>query len=218
MGNSAVFDILQRVMTSVGFDLDLTLADTRSGIAAVYDEVSARVGVPIDSGAVVTRLGPPLETELANWFPAEEIPAVVALFREIYPRVAVPMTTSMAGAREAIAAVRARGGRVIVVTGKNVHDAVRTVNSLGFEVDEVVGSLFGAAKGTALARFGAAAYVGDHVADIEAARAGGAVSVTVATGPYTVEELRDHGADVALGDLTEFAAWFAGWRPHDELV
>ncbi|MBN6056179.1 HAD family hydrolase [Nonomuraea sp. RK-328] len=205
-------------MTSVGFDLDLTLADTRSGIAAVFDELSARLGVAIDSGAIISRLGPPLEMELANWFPAEEIPSVATLFREIYPGVAVPMTTSMAGAREAIAAVRARGSRVVVVTGKNVHDAVRTLDSLGLEVDEVVGSLFGAAKGTALARFGAAAYVGDHVADIEAARAGGAVSVTVATGPYTAEELRDHGADVALEDLTEFAAWFTGWHPHDELV
>lgn len=94
-----------------------------------------------------------------------------------------------------------------------MRDAASTVELLGFEVDEVVGSLFGAAKGSALARFGAAAYVGDHVADIEAARAGGAVSVTVATGPYTVEELRDHGTDVALGDLTEFAAWYSGWWP-----
>ncbi|MFI6500141.1 HAD family hydrolase [Nonomuraea typhae] len=198
--------------TSVGFDLDMTLADTRSGIAAVYDELSRLLDVEIDSRAVVSRLGPPLELELANWLPEEEIPAAVTLFRKIYPELAVPATTAMDGAHDAIAAVRRGGGRVIVVTGKNVHDARRTVSWLGLEVDEVVGSVFGAAKGSALASFGAAAYVGDHVADIEAARAGGAFSVTVATGPYTVGELRDHGADVALGDLTEFATWFGDWR------
>ncbi|MEU1388744.1 MULTISPECIES: haloacid dehalogenase-like hydrolase [unclassified Nonomuraea] len=203
--------------TSVGFDLDMTLADTRSGIAAVYDELSSRLGVHIDSGEIVTRLGPPLEYELANWMPPEAIPTAAELFREIYPAVGVPVHTAMAGAYEAIAAVRARGGRVIVVTGKNPRDAAGTVELLGLAVDEVVGSVFGAAKGTALARFGAAAYVGDHVADIEAARAGGAMSVTVATGPYTVGELREHGADVALADLTEFADWFAGWRARDEL-
>ncbi len=197
----------------MGFDLDMTLADTRSGIAAVFDEVSARLGVLIDSAAVISRLGPPLEIELANWLPAEAVPAAATLFRELYPAVAVPVHTAMAGALEALGAVRAAGGRVIVVTGKNVRDATSTIRMLGFEVDEIVGSVFGAAKGTALARFGAAAYVGDHVADIQAARAGGAVSVTVATGPYTVEELRDHGADVALGDLTEFAGWYSGWRP-----
>ncbi|WP_226900025.1 HAD family hydrolase [Nonomuraea phyllanthi] len=203
--------------TSVGFDLDMTLADTRAGIAAVYDELSVRLGVPIDSAAVVSRLGPPLEMELANWLPPEEVLAAADLYREIYPELGVPVHTAMAGAYEAIEAVRARGGRVIVVTGKNLRDALGTVKVLGLAVDEVVGSVFGAAKGSALARFGAAAYVGDHVADIEAARAGGAVSVTVATGPYTAGELREHGADVALSDLTEFAAWFAGWRKHDEV-
>ncbi|WP_346433853.1 HAD family hydrolase [Nonomuraea composti] len=203
--------------TSVGFDLDMTLADTRAGIAAVYDELAVRLGVPFDSAAIVRRLGPPLEAELANWLPAEEVPAAADLYREIYPEMGVPVHTAMPGAHEAIEAVRRAGGGVIVVTGKNVRDAKGTVKTLGLDVDEVVGSVFGPDKGSALARFGAAAYVGDHVADIQAARAGGAVSVTVATGPYTVGELRDHGADVALGDLTEFAAWFAGWRPHDAL-
>ncbi|MFI6295772.1 HAD family hydrolase [Nonomuraea sp. NPDC050790] len=196
----------------VGFDLDMTLADTRSGIAAVYDELARRLDIVIDSQAIIARLGPPLELEMANWVPAERVPAAVTLFRSIYPDLAVPATTAMAGAHEAVDAVRTAGGRVIVVTGKNVHDARRTVSWLGLKVDEVVGSVFGAAKGTALTSFGAAAYVGDHVADIEAARAGGAFSVTVATGPYTVGELRDHGADVALGDLTEFATWFGDWR------
>ncbi|MFI6602280.1 HAD family hydrolase [Nonomuraea sp. NPDC050536] len=198
--------------TAMGFDLDMTLADTRSGIAAVYDQLAARLGIFIDSAAIITRLGPPLERELANWVPAEEVPAAVEIFRQIYPDVGVPAHTAMAGAHEAVEAVKAGGGRVIVVTGKNVRDATATVKLLGFAVDEVVGSVFGADKGSALARFGAAAYVGDHVADIEAARAGGAVSVTVATGPYTVGELRDHGADVALSDLTEFSTWFADWR------
>lgn len=195
----------------------MTLADTRSGIAAVYDELSARLGVLMDSKAIITRLGPPLEQELANWLPPEAIPEAVLLFRELYPELGVPVHTAMAGATEAIEAVRAQGGRIIVVTGKNLRDATSTVEMLGLAVDEVVGAVFGAAKGSALARFGAAAYVGDHVADIEAARAGGAVSVTVATGPYTLGELRDHGADVALGDLTEFADWFAGWRSAGQL-
>ncbi|MEV0417635.1 HAD family hydrolase [Streptosporangium canum] len=205
-------------MSSVGFDLDMTLADTRAGIAAVYDELALRMGVFIDSAAVVARLGPPLEWELANWLPPEEIPAAVAVFRSLYPSMAVPVTTLMPGAREAVEAVRRAGGRVIVVTGKNTLDATRTVGFLGLDVDEIAGSVFGPAKGPALATFGAAAYVGDHVADIEAARAGGAASVAVATGLYPAGELHDHGADVVLGDLTEFAEWFDGWRTPAALV
>ncbi|GAA5073079.1 phosphoglycolate phosphatase [Thermocatellispora tengchongensis] len=199
-------------MHAVGFDLDLTLADTRAGIAAVYEALAARLGVPIDVETVVSRLGPPLEQELAHWLPPEDIPAAADLYRELYAGIAVPATTVMPGAHEAIDAVRGAGGGVIVVTGKNTRDAWRTVRALGLNVDEVAGSVFGAGKGTALASFGAAAYVGDHVADIAAARAGGSVSVTVATGPYTAGELREHGADVVLADLTEFGGWFRTWR------
>lgn len=199
------------MVCSVGFDLDLTLADTRAGIAAVYDEVASRLGVPIDSAEVVSRLGPPLEQELALWLPEEDVPAAAALYRSLYAEIAVPRTTLMAGAAEAVAVVRRHGGRVIVVTGKNGVSARETVDFLRLDVDEVVGSVFGAAKGVAIQQFGAAAYVGDHVADIAAARAGGALSVTVTTGAYPSEAMHAHGADVILRDLTEFASWFSVW-------
>lgn len=45
--------------------------------------------------------------------------------------------------------------------------------------------------------------VGDTLRDIAAARAIGARAVAVATGPYSVEELRNGGADVVLVDLTD---------------
>ncbi|WP_305071781.1 HAD family hydrolase [Microtetraspora niveoalba] len=195
----------------MGFDLDLTLADTRAAIAAVYEAMLPRLAYPIDVDVVVSRLGPPLEVELAHWMPEEEVPAAVALYRELYPAIALPATGIMPGAREALAAVRDAGGRIIVVTGKNALHARHTVEALGFEVDEIVGSVFGADKGQALASFGAGAYVGDHVADIEAARAGGATSVAVATGSFTADQLIDHGADVVLEDLTHFAGWFDSW-------
>jgi phosphoglycolate phosphatase len=197
---------------TVGFDLDLTLADTRSGIAAVYDALSAESGVFIDSALVVTRLGPPLETELANWFPAGQVPAMVGRFRELYPDLAVPATRPMAGAAAAVAAVREQRGRTVVVTAKNQRDAERTVRFLGLPVDHVVGSLWAAAKGRALKEHGAVTYVGDHTGDIDAARAASAISVGVATGPFDLAALRDYGADVVLPDLNAFPDWLADHR------
>ena len=191
-------------MIAVGFDLDLTLADTREGIAATFAALSERTGVPIDTAAVISRLGPPLETELANWFPAEDVPAVAEVYRGFYGDIAVPATVPMPGAVEAVEAVRARGGRVIVVTAKSQRLAESTVRALGMDVDEVAGSLFSAAKGTALVRFGATVYVGDHVADVDAARAAGARSVAVATGPYDSAALLAYGADIVLPDLRVF--------------
>jgi phosphoglycolate phosphatase len=189
---------------AVGFDLDLTLADTREGIAATFAALSERTGVPIDTAAVVSRLGPPLETELANWFPAEDVPAVAEVYRGFYGDIAVPATVPMPGAVEAVEAVKARGGRVIVVTAKSQRHAEATVRALGLDVDDVAGSLFSAAKGTALVRFGATVYVGDHVADVDAARAAGARSVAVATGPFDSAALSAYGADIVLPDLRVF--------------
>ncbi|WP_329243578.1 HAD hydrolase-like protein [Actinoallomurus sp. NBC_01490] len=191
-------------MISVGFDLDLTLADTRKGIAAAFVALSERTGVPIDTAAVVSRLGPPLEMELANWFPAERVDEMATIYRGFYGEIAVPATVTMPGAAEAVDAVKACGGRVIVVTAKNQVHAEETVRALGLKVDEVAGGLFSTAKGTALSRFGATAYVGDHVADVDAARAAGARSVAVATGPYDAEALLAYGADIVLPDLRVF--------------
>jgi phosphoglycolate phosphatase len=191
-------------MITVGFDLDLTLADTRDGIAAAFDRLSAETGVAIDSTVIVSRLGPPLETELAYWFPAADVPVMAARYREFYGEVAVPATVPMPGAAAAVEAVRARGGRVLVVTAKNQRDAEATVRFLGLDVAHVVGALFGPAKGAALREHGAAAYVGDHVADIDAARAAEVRSVGVATGSFGEEELLAYGADIVLPDLWVF--------------
>ena len=197
---------------ALGFDLDLTLADTRAGISAVYAAISAETGVPIDTDVVVGRLGPPLEEELAYWFPPERVPAMTERYREMYPGVAVPVTEPMPGAAAAVDAVRAAGGRVIIVSGKNHADTERTVRHLGLEADAVVGGLFGADKGTVLREHGAHAYIGDHKGDVDAARAASAVAVGVATGAFDSAALTAYGADVVLPDLLAFPEWLAGFR------
>lgn len=192
---------------TVGFDLDMTLIDSRPGIKAAYQALSAETGTFIDADAAVTRLGPPLDVELANWFPEAEIPAMADRYREIYPTYAIEPTPAMPGAREAIEAVRALGGRAIVVTAKHEPNAKLHLEHLGIEPDAVIGWLWAEAKAGALREHGAQIYVGDHVGDVRGARAAGALAVTVPTGPCAEPELREAGADVVLADLTELPAW-----------
>ncbi|MBP2052579.1 phosphoglycolate phosphatase [Streptomyces griseochromogenes] len=197
---------------TIGFDLDMTLIDSRPGIHACYLALAERTGTYIDADLAVTRLGPPLAEELVNWFPAERIPAMADLYREMYPSIAVAATPAMAGAREAIEAVRAAGGRTMVVTAKYEPNAKLHLAHLGLEPDVVVGDLWAEQKAEALREYGASVYVGDHVGDVRGARAAGALPVAVATGPCDAEELRAAGADVVLDDLTAFPAWLAGYR------
>ncbi|MEV5435038.1 haloacid dehalogenase-like hydrolase [Streptomyces sp. NPDC052682] len=195
---------------TVGFDLDMTLIDSRPGIRACYLALSERTGTYIDADLAVTRLGPPLAQELIHWFPAHEVPAMAELYREMYPAIAVTATPALPGAHEAVAAVREAGGRAIVVTAKYEPNAKLHLAHLGIEPDAVIGDLWAEQKAQALREYGAGVYVGDHVGDVRGARAAGALSVAVATGPCPAGELRAAGADVVLAGLPEFPEWFSG--------
>ncbi|MCX4687185.1 HAD family hydrolase [Kitasatospora purpeofusca] len=195
---------------TVGFDLDMTLLDTRPGIRATYLALSAETGTAIDADLVVTRLGPPLLDELRNWFPAEELDAVAHRYRTLYRDHAFAPTVALPGAHAALDAVRAHGGRVAVITGKYEPNARLHLEHAGLSADALVGDLWAETKGVALREHGATVYVGDHLGDIRGAKHADAVAVGVATGPYGAEELLAAGADVVLPDLTAFPAWLDG--------
>src|SRR5260221_409021 len=118
---------------TVGFDLDMTLIDSRPGIRASMLALAERTGTYIDADLAITRLGPPLADELINWFPADEVPAVADLYREMYPSIAIAATLAMPGAPEAIEAVRAAGGRAVVVTAKYEPNAKLHLAHLGID-------------------------------------------------------------------------------------
>jgi phosphoglycolate phosphatase len=195
----------------VGFDLDLTLVDSRPGIHATYRALSAHTGVFVDADAAAGRLGPPLDGELARWFPAEEVAAAADLFRALYPQHAITCSPVLPGGATALECVRAHGGRVLVITGKFEPNAHLHLNHLGLVADTVVGWAWGPGKTEALVALGAHVYVGDHPDDMAAAvNAGGSgvLAVGVGTGGWSAADLHAAGAAVVLTDLTEFPGWF----------
>lgn len=197
---------------TVGFDLDMTLIDSRPGIRATYVALSEATGVHIDADLVVTRLGPPLDEEMAHWFPTERIAEMADLYRAMYPDYAIAGTSAMPGAREAVDAVHEAGGRAVVVTAKYQPNALLHIRHLGIDADVVVGSLWAEQKAQALREHGANVYVGDHLGDVRGARAADALCVAVATGPCSVAELHAAGADTVLTDLHAFPAWLTEYR------
>jgi pyridinium-3,5-biscarboxylic acid mononucleotide sulfurtransferase len=195
---------------TIGFDLDMTLVDSRPGIAAAYRELSARTGVPIDAAAAIGRLGPPLRHEMALWFPADEVESAIVEYRALYPEYAIAPCALLPGARAAVEAVRAAGGRVVVITSKKGELAELHLRHLDLAVDGVHGLAFAEGKTQALREIDALAYVGDHVADMASAVAADVTAVGVATGPCSPAELSRAGARTVLPDLTGFPDWLAG--------
>jgi uncharacterized protein len=195
----------------VSFDLDLTLLDSAPGIAATYAALSAELGVPIEGAAAVARVGIPLEDEIALHFPADQVVAVTARYRELYTVHALPVSAPMSGALAAVRAVRGAGGRVIVVTAKSEHLARACLEAIdlrpGVEIDAVVGRRYAETKGDALRQHGASIHVGDHPGDMIGALAGDAFGVGVATGGASADDLAAAGAGVILPDLAAFPGW-----------
>lgn len=184
----------------VGFDLDMTLVDSRPGIAATYEALAAETGTPIDVELVTSRLGPPLEVELAHWFPADRVPAAADRYRALYPDLAIPRVALLPGAREAVQAVLDAGGEAFVVTGKNGRNAALHLQHLAVDL-EVVGEVWREGKADVFVDRGVTAYVGDHVHDMQACRIADVVGVGVPTGPCSADELRAAGADHVVVDL-----------------
>lgn len=191
----------------VGFDLDMTLIDTVPGFRQVLHALGDELGVAFPVEELTANLGPPLDRILAPHLAEEAIWPAVDRFRALYPDHAIESVVAMAGAHEAIAAVRRYGGRVVVVTGKFTPNAKLHVDHVGFDVDHLEGQVWGVGKGDVLRREGASIYVGDHIHDVEGALAAGAVSVSVLTGGCSAEELYDAGTHVVLRDLGDFPAW-----------
>src|SRR5690349_18861561 len=184
----------------------MTLIDSRPGIHAAYLALTAKTGVFVDADLAVTRLGPPLRAELSEWFPAEDVEEAVTTYRALYPEYAIAPSVPTPGALAALAAVRERGLRVVVVTSKLGRLAHLHLDHLGMVADEVAGDLFAEGKAAALTEHGVRWYVGDHAADMVAARTAGVPGIGVTTGPCSEAELRDAGASHILPDLTVFPA------------
>lgn len=193
---------------TVGFDLDMTLIDPRPGMVAVIKALGDETGLALDAEHFASHLGPPLEIGLREaGAPEDRIPAMIPRFRELYPDLVVPQTLAFPGAEAALRVVHELGGRTLVVTGKYAPNALLHVETLGFEVDDLVGQLWAAGKAQTLLDHNAFAYVGDHVGDVVGALAAGAVPVCVTTGPCSRDELVEAGAAVVFSSLEEFPAW-----------
>lgn len=196
-------------MGFVGFDLDMTLIDSRPAIMAAFAELARETGTRIDLTAVDGRLGIKLEDEVAFWFPAGEQAAAVAGYRRHYVRLAAENTTALPGAAQALAAVRAAGERVAVITAKHPISVGPSMRAAGLTADELFTHVHGPEKAAVLRTLAATAYVGDSPPDMAAAVAAGVRAVGVSTGSFGAEALYEAGADVVLDALTGFPSWYS---------
>src|SRR6476469_5135233 len=147
----------------------MTLVDSRAGIARTLQSAAADLGVVLTDEQIWPTIGIPLADALRQWMTEEQTQQAMATYRARYAELGVPITTLLPGAREALDAVRALGGRTAVISAK-IEPAVRAVlEQVGLTADVVVGDRFAHGKAQLLQELGAQVYVGDHPGDVVAA-------------------------------------------------
>lgn len=186
---------------AVGFDLDLTLADTREATAVALECVNDSLGVTIDVAQCIAEIGPPVRQLIAPWVPPERLDEVVADFRAAFVREAVGLVRVLPGAHEAFDLAHRQKRSVVVITSRMPPVASAILQQCGLAPDIVVGGQTGVEKASAMREFALAMYLGDHPLDMHGATAAGVVGVGVTSGSHSASELRTAGATHVIQSL-----------------
>jgi phosphoglycolate phosphatase len=206
------------------FDLDGTLTDSRPGIVACIRHALLRMGAGApDDAALRECLGPPLRGSFAQLLATDDAAAVdraIGHYRERFDAIGWRENAVYPGIADALAALAARGHRMLVCTSKPLVYAQRIVAHFGFDgvVERVYGpGLDGALddKRALLAEVirvekldpARTMMIGDRHYDVRAARANSTLAVGVLWGYGSRDELASADRLVAApADLAQALA------------
>lgn len=189
---------------TIGFDLDLTLIDSRQRILSAAQAAFTDLGRSVPDEALLPHMGVPIDDVARELVPGIDAVEFLRRYRHHYDTDSTTPVPVLPGAPELLAAIRAAGGGSVVVSAKQQAAAERAVMEAGLDVADVVGGHFGAAKGDALRRFeNLRGYLGDHVEDASAAQAAGCVFIGVTTGEFDDDSLLRAGAARTVGHLAD---------------
>ena len=119
-------------MGPVGFDLDMTLIDSRPAILASFAALAEDTGAAIDLVAVDRQARHQAGGRArVIVLPPEQGAEAAEIYRRHYVGLAERMTTALPGAHEALAAVRAAGQRVVIITAKHPISVGPSLRAVG---------------------------------------------------------------------------------------
>jgi len=198
-------------LTTVLFDIDGTLIDSNDAHAAAWVKAFAQFGITTDPALVRRGIGMGGDKLMPKVSGIEEdspLGKQIATRRgEIFTQQLLPTLVPFDGARELVAAVKARGLAAVAASSASKSDlrALLAVAGLDQLMDETTSSddaeaskpdpdIIQAALQRAKAQPSEAIMIGDTPYDVEAARRAGVTVVAVRCGGWTDEDLKGAAA------------------------
>ncbi|MBO9622500.1 MAG: HAD-IA family hydrolase [Sphingomonas sp.] len=206
----------------VGFDLDGTLFDTSADLAAALNHALVGLGrTPLAVEAVKPMIGRggrhmlQRGLEATGGFDPEALDPIYDEMIAFYEANIARHTRPFSGLIEALDALAARGVKLAIVTNKQERLAVKLVGELGLaeRFDAVIG---GDTLGPGMLKpspallhemarrcgGGRAAFVGDSIFDVQAAKAAGMPVVAVSFG-FPLQGVDTLAADAVIDDYSQ---------------
>ncbi len=199
-------------MNAIVFDLDGTLVDSLPDIFATWLSAFGALGLPAPTeGEIREQLGKPLDDTFGRFALASQVDALVAAYREHYPRHFPGSSRPFPGVLDLLTELRARGYQLAVATTKRSSTALAFAAALGLDtyLDHIQGTDDFPHKPApdvihrALDALNAEGtwMVGDSASDIEAGRAAGLRTYAVTWGTHDAEKLGRVKPDVMEPNL-----------------
>ena len=206
-------------MAAIVFDFDGTLADTRRGILATAQETLRRMGLPpADETAMAATIGLPLIENFTRGvgMSEEEARHAVAIYREIFEEVAVPVIDLFPGVEETLRTLAERGIPMAVASSRGQRSLEMLMQKTGLTAFIPLSCLFGVENAARpkpapdlmyviLGRLGVkpeeTLVVGDTSFDIEMGRNAGCHTCAVTYGNQSADTLAGAYPDYIIDDL-----------------
>ena len=206
-------------MAAIVFDFDGTLADTRRGILATAQETLRRMGLPpADETAMAATIGLPLIENFTRGvgMSEEEARHAVAIYREIFEEVAVPVIDLFPGVEETLRTLAGRGIPMAVASSRGQRSLEMLMQKTGLTAFIPLSCLFGVENAARpkpapdlmyviLGRLGVkpeeTLVVGDTTFDIEMGRNAGCHTCAVSYGNQSADTLAGAYPDYIIDDL-----------------
>jgi phosphoglycolate phosphatase len=199
------------------FDLDGTLIDHFRAIHRCHTHAMNRLGLPAPTMEQVRRaVGGGVEVAVERLVGPELKAAALAIYRPYWDATMLEDVDLLAGARDLLLAIQARGSRSAVFTNKHGPSSRKVCDHLG--LTPLLSGNFGATDTPWLKpepQFGqhvlaaleavpaTTLLVGDSPYDFQAARNSGLAFIGVTTGTHSAAELREAGAEQVCANLRE---------------